>query len=156
MATGSCLCGTVKYRLDGPFQMMMHCHCSRCRKHHGSAFATFVGAPESGLEWLSGRDSIQQWFGPTNMPRFFCGTCGSVVPAPEPQGDLRFVPAGTLAGDLGVNPLRISSRRQKHPAHDYRRGQISRLAARTKIPTLPLRCAKRSRRRRQLFMRRRA
>jgi hypothetical protein len=105
MATGSCLCGTVRYRLDGPFQMMMHCHCSRCRKHHGSAFATFVGAPESGFEWLSGRDSIQQWFGPTNMPRFFCGTCGSVVPAPEPQGDLRFVPAGTLAGDLGVKPV---------------------------------------------------
>ena len=56
MATGTCLCGNIKFRLDGPFQMMMHCHCSRCRKHHGSAFATFVGAPATGFEWLRGKE----------------------------------------------------------------------------------------------------
>ena len=50
MANGTCLCGQIRFRLDGPFQMMMHCHCSRCRKHHGSAFATFVGAPARGFE----------------------------------------------------------------------------------------------------------
>jgi hypothetical protein len=105
MAIGNCLCGAIAYRLDGPFQLMMHCHCSRCRKHHGSAFATFVGAPERGFEWLSGRDKVTRWLGPTNMPRFFCPTCGSVVPAPEPQGELRFVPAGTLLTDCGVKPV---------------------------------------------------
>jgi hypothetical protein len=105
MTHGTCLCGDIQYRLDGPFQLMMHCHCSRCRKHHGSAFATFVGAPERGFEWLSGRDRVAHWFGPTNMPRFFCPTCASVVPAPEPQDDLRFVPAGTLLTDCGVKPV---------------------------------------------------
>ena len=43
--TGSCLCGAVTYEVRGPFNMMVHCHCSMCRKHHGAAFATFVGAP---------------------------------------------------------------------------------------------------------------
>ena len=57
MANGTCLCGDIRFRLDGPFQWMMHCHCSRCRKHHGSAFATFVGAPAAGFEWLAGKDA---------------------------------------------------------------------------------------------------
>ena len=61
MPTGTCLCGNIQFRLDGPFQMMMHCHCSRCRKHHGSAFATFVGAPARGFEWLAGKDDIATW-----------------------------------------------------------------------------------------------
>ncbi len=104
MAQGSCLCGDVAFRIDPPFQMMMHCHCSRCRKHHGSAFATFVAAPESGFAFTSGQSRIAQWVGPSGMPRFFCPTCGSVVPAPEPQGELRFVPAGTLHDDCGVKP----------------------------------------------------
>ena len=44
MTRGVCLCGTVQYEIAGPFQMMMHCHCSMCRKHHGGSFATFVSA----------------------------------------------------------------------------------------------------------------
>src|SRR5262245_60337519 len=55
---GSCLCGAVTYQASGPFNMMIHCHCSMCRKHHGSAFATFVGAPLMGFKWLSGEDNI--------------------------------------------------------------------------------------------------
>jgi hypothetical protein len=100
MATGTCLCGDIRFRLDGPFQMMMHCHCSRCRKHHGSAFATFVGAPTAGFEWLAGRDRIVSWRG----TRYFCGTCGSVVPSPDDSGELRFVPAGNLVEDCCVKP----------------------------------------------------
>ena len=59
MALGSCLCGKITFRLDGPFQMMMHCHCSRCRKHHGSAFATFVGAPSTGFRVAVGKELHQ-------------------------------------------------------------------------------------------------
>jgi hypothetical protein len=104
MATGTCLCGNVRFRLDGPFQMMMHCHCSRCRKHHGSAFATFVGAPAPGFEWLAGAGDIATWSPANRSARHFCPTCGSVVPAPDDTGELRFVPAGNLVEDCGVKP----------------------------------------------------
>jgi len=106
MATGTCLCGNVQFRLDGPFQMMMHCHCSRCRKHHGSAFATFVGAPASGFEWLRGKDDIVTWTqnAPGSGPRHFCPTCGSVTPAPDDAGELRFVPAANLVENCGAKP----------------------------------------------------
>ena len=28
--------GALRYELDGPFSAMMHCHCSMCRKQHGT------------------------------------------------------------------------------------------------------------------------
>jgi hypothetical protein len=46
MAKGQCLCEALTYELDGPFSAMIHCHCSMCRKHHGTGFATFVAAPK--------------------------------------------------------------------------------------------------------------
>src|SRR3954449_11868549 len=103
MATGTCLCGDIRFRLDGPFQTMMHCHCSRCRKHHGSAFATFVGAPAKGFAWLSGHDRITTWTAPNGSARHFCLKCGSVVPAPD-DAEVRYVPAGNLVEDCGVKP----------------------------------------------------
>jgi hypothetical protein len=51
---GACLCGKVRYAMAGPFTAMSHCHCSMCRKHHGSAFATFAIAPIEGFRWLAG------------------------------------------------------------------------------------------------------
>ena len=104
MAISACLCGNVRFRLDGPFQMMMHCHCSRCRKHHGGAFATFVGAPATGFEWLFGKNSIKTWTPAIGFPRYFCPTCGSKVPAPDDPSEVRFVPAGNLIEDCGVKP----------------------------------------------------
>jgi hypothetical protein len=37
---------------------MMNCHCSMCRKHHGSAFATFVTAPVAQFKWVSGEVNV--------------------------------------------------------------------------------------------------
>ena len=38
MIRGSCLCGGVKYRITGQLSDARYCHCSMCRKAHGSAF----------------------------------------------------------------------------------------------------------------------
>jgi hypothetical protein len=29
---GSCLCGGIRYVVDGPLGKVVHCHCSMCRK----------------------------------------------------------------------------------------------------------------------------
>ena len=50
MAEGRCLCGAVRYTVEGPYVRMLNCHCSMCRKHHGSAFATFVTAPLAAVQ----------------------------------------------------------------------------------------------------------
>jgi hypothetical protein len=101
MATqGSCLCGTMKYEIDGPFFMMMNCHCSMCRKHHGAPFATFAAASKDGFRWISGEDHLGYYASSENGKRSFCTTCGSV--APLIMGDMAVVPVGTLEGDPGI------------------------------------------------------
>lgn len=102
MAKGACLCGTVSYEIDGPFHTMLNCHCSMCRKFHGSAFATMAAAPLSGFRWLAGEDAIRRSC--ASEYRSFCGTCGSAMPMPMPAMQLVMCPAGNLEGDLGVEP----------------------------------------------------
>jgi len=101
---GSCLCGTVRYEVGGPLTLMMNCHCSMCRKHHGSAYATFVAAPLMTFRWHQGESNITQYRSSEHGMRFSCRTCGSVTPVLMKEMDLALLPAGNLQGDLPVRP----------------------------------------------------
>ena len=104
MAKGRCLCGTLRYELDGPVSAMMHCHCSMCRKHHGTAFATFVIAPIAGFRWVSGEDRLARYQSSKNGVRSFCSVCGSSGPTPMLEYGVVAAPAASLEGDLGIKP----------------------------------------------------
>jgi hypothetical protein len=121
MATqGSCLCGTMRYEIDGPFSMMMNCHCSMCRKHHGAPFATFAGAPASGFRWISGDDHLGHYESSPGGKRSFCITCGTV--APLFMGDMVIVPAGTFDSDPGIRLQRHIFVGSKAPWHSISDG----------------------------------
>ena len=104
MAEGTCLCGALRYVVDAPFTLMGHCHCSMCRKHHGSLFATFVGAPASHFHWVVGEQEVASYASSPGSTRNFCRVCGSVAPVVLPQLDLVFAAAGNLSGELGLKP----------------------------------------------------
>ena len=104
VAKGSCLCGSVQYELDGPFEVMSHCHCSMCRKHHGAAFATFVTVPLSSFRWVAGEDALSTYQSSAYGKRTFCSKCGSVMPVVEADTGVAFCPAGNLDGELGIQP----------------------------------------------------
>lgn len=104
MVTGTCLCGSVRYEVAGPFDMMAHCHCSMCRKHHGAMFSTFVAAPLEGFRYVAGEELIQVYQSSDEGRRPFCGRCGSVAPTIMKELELVLLPAGNLDGDLGVRP----------------------------------------------------
>ncbi|HEX7013808.1 MAG TPA: GFA family protein [Steroidobacteraceae bacterium] len=98
---GSCLCGTVRYELSGPHRAFVHCHCSICRKHHGSLFSSNVAVDPEHLRWLEGEDSIVRYRSSKALERAFCRHCGSIVPIIA--GDLAFCPAGALS-NLDMKP----------------------------------------------------
>jgi hypothetical protein len=104
MNRGQCLCGAVQYEVDGPFESMMNCHCSMCRKHHGAPFATFVSAPLAGFRWISGEDSISMYAASSAGARSSCKVCGSVTPIIMKEMNIALCPAGNLDGDLGITP----------------------------------------------------
>lgn len=102
MTKGACLCGTVRYEIDGPFQTMLNCHCSMCRKFHGTPFNTMAIAPLAGFRWVAGQDAIRRSSGSEH--RSFCSTCGSSTPILVPAMQIVLCSAGNLEGDLGIEP----------------------------------------------------
>jgi len=104
MYQGRCLCGGIRFEIDGPFTAMLHCHCSMCRKHHGTAFATWVAAPLSGLRITAGNELIGRYESSPGIHRSFCTRCGSVTPEASEEMGVVVAPAGNLQGELGITP----------------------------------------------------
>jgi hypothetical protein len=117
MATGQCLCGAVRYEVDGPFTLMMNCHCSMCRKRHGAAFSTFAMAPIAGFRWVSGEDSIAKYTTPAGGAEF-CRVCGSITPLLMHSMGSVVCPAGNLDGELGIKPQAHIFTGSKAPWYD--------------------------------------
>lgn len=104
MVRGSCLCGDVAWAAAGEGELMSHCHCSMCRKSHGSAFSTYVGFAEKGFRWIRDTGRSVRYVSSPGFERPFCGRCGSVVPG-EPHDGRVFLPAGCLDDDPGARPM---------------------------------------------------
>jgi hypothetical protein len=101
---GRCLCGAVHWSYDAPFMAMLHCHCSVCRKHHGTLFATTVLGPLDTFHWRGGTEKIGTWSSSPQERRSFCAVCGSKVPRVEHDSRRVFMPAGALEGEIGMKP----------------------------------------------------
>ena len=79
MFQGSCLCGCIQYQVKkftGPF---LFCHCTRCRKAGGSAFASNCMIKIDDFELLSGKDQLKGFDAGTGVIRKFCRNCGSPI-----------------------------------------------------------------------------
>ena len=116
MATGSCLCGTVRWRMQAPFGAMTHCHCSMCRKAHAAPFATFFGVRAGAFGWTAGERAIVTYRSSPVFERAFCGECGSAVPGRDSDGTIH-VPAGCLDDDPGIRPVAHIFTASKAPWH---------------------------------------
>ena len=107
MAKGRCLCGALNYQLDGPVAAMVHCHCSMCRKHHGTGFATFVAGPLAGYRWNSGEDRLVRYRSSPKGMRSFCGVCGSAGPTAMPEYGLAAAPAASYPSPAAKENIKI-------------------------------------------------
>lgn len=77
MIRGSCLCGTVRFETDGPMSDPSYCHCGRCRKVSGAAFAANVSVPKEGFRIVSGETSLGTFSTAAGVHRVFAACCGS-------------------------------------------------------------------------------
>ena len=103
--TGSCLCGTVRFEVEGDFDGFFLCHCSRCRKDTGSAHAANLFSATARLTWLSGEDNVRVFHLPgTRHGKAFCATCSSALPRHLSNGTSLIVPAGSLDTPVDMRP----------------------------------------------------
>ena len=103
---GGCLCGSVRFRVQGPWQLFVHCHCSRCRRATGSSHATNLLTEPDHLEWIAGKASVQRYDLPSarSFAACFCPTCGAPLPHLTRSGSAWVVPAGSLDGEPSIRP----------------------------------------------------
>ena len=75
VASGGCLCGEVRYRVDGALGRSTHCHCLHCRRASGAAFMTWVEVERTAFVIESGTPVAYE--ARPGVIRRFCGRCGS-------------------------------------------------------------------------------
>jgi hypothetical protein len=81
-----------------------NCHCSRCRKTRGAAFAPNLFVGRDGLRFLQGEQELVS-YRPPGAERFthaFCRRCGSSMPWLNEAHGIMVVPMGSLDDDPGV------------------------------------------------------
>jgi hypothetical protein len=98
----------VTFAIAPPYRWFAHCHCSLCRKHHGSLFGTGLGVARDNFQWLGGDPGgaadVVHYRATAAFERPFCRHCASTVPAVSHDERFWHVPAGLLDGDPGARP----------------------------------------------------
>lgn len=102
---GGCLCGTVKFEISGGIQDIVYCHCSRCRKAQGSAFATNGVVQASDFNFITGQENLTGYKSSADQTKYFCRTCGSpIISKSESQPDQVRIRLGTVESDITERP----------------------------------------------------
>ncbi|HTO09557.1 MAG TPA: GFA family protein [Myxococcota bacterium] len=104
---GRCFCGQVAFEFDGPMTEIELCHCTRCQRSTGSAFAAQLRVRAERFRWLRGEDRIAFFDAPilNERPayrRSFCSACGAAVPSIFAGNPTVAIPAGLVEGALPV------------------------------------------------------
>lgn len=117
--TGRCLCEAISYRIEGPLGPIFNCHCSKCRRWHGSAFRTRASIRRAQFRWLSGEHLLTQFKSSDNVTKTFCSVCGSNLASfYENDPDLVGIALGGIEQDPGQRPLAHIFAASKAPWHE--------------------------------------
>lgn len=101
---GSCLCGTVKFEIEGEFDSFFLCHCKHCQKDTGSAHAANLFSQSAQLNWQVGEEAVTSFTLPDSRhSKSFCKHCGSALPNTQNER-LLVVPAGCLDRPVAIAP----------------------------------------------------
>ena len=122
VASGSCLCGGIRYRVRGELGAMVVCHCSRCRKANGSAFQAVVPIATAGFDLLEGAELLAGYESSPGVHRMFCRRCASpLYSRRDAMPELLRLRVGSLDTPLSAGPgmhIFVGSKADWYEIHD--------------------------------------
>jgi hypothetical protein len=86
---GSCLCGKVKFTIEGPIGAPDACHCKACRKQSGHYFAS--GNVKRAALAVTGTEYVKWYQSSEKIRRGFCANCGSSLFWDPPEKDYDWI-----------------------------------------------------------------
>ncbi len=116
---GGCLCGGIRYEIEGAIEAPEHCHCGMCRKAHGAAFSTNAVVESASLKVLDAVGLLTEYESSPNRRKCFCSRCGSqLFIRRSNRPDITVVTLGTLDDDPVSRPTRHVFTTSKAPWYD--------------------------------------
>ncbi|MEX0368274.1 MAG: GFA family protein [Ruegeria sp.] len=104
MHTGSCLCGSVAFRIDGELSPPSACHCGQCRGQSGHVWSS-TSTHENNLSFAAS-DTLG-WFRASDIAkRGFCSNCGSFLFWKHNDEDTISISMGALNAPTGLTLAR--------------------------------------------------
>ena len=77
MPVGHCLCGSIRFEVEGELAPPDACHCGQCRRQSGHYWASTD--VERDRLTLSGEAHLRWYRSSERVSRGFCANCGSVL-----------------------------------------------------------------------------
>ena len=103
--TGACLCGGVRFRIDGELRSARYCHCTRCQRRTGTAASPQARFDAGDLSFVAGEELVKSWRPPDGFAKMFCAECGSSLFSRSQQDpEVMSVRLGVLDGEHGIRP----------------------------------------------------
>lgn len=106
---GGCLCGTIRYHIEGQPLFVSQCCCKDCQKATGTGHTTIIGIHKDQLK-MDGTPATYTNTGDTggSVTRHFCGHCaGRLYTSGDTPGDHIMVQAGSLDEPGQVSPQNV-------------------------------------------------
>ncbi len=74
---GGCLCGAIRYQVQGLPFAADYCHCRHCQKIAGAPVMAWMDFLHKDVLWLSSQP--REYASSSDVRRGFCGQCGSTL-----------------------------------------------------------------------------
>jgi hypothetical protein len=109
---GGCLCGAVRYRVNGDTTDSAYCHCRMCQRSAGAPVLAWFTAPDENFTFTKG--APKTYVSSAKGRREFCENCGT---------QLLF--RGDSAGKVDINTATLDHPETMPPRfHIYRESRI--------------------------------
>ena len=100
---GGCLCGAVRFKINGKLRPIINCHCGQCLHTHGH-YAAYSAVEKNNIQFVS--DSGLKWFRSSNEARRgFCQECGASLFWERLGENKLSVAAGMLDSVQGIKTI---------------------------------------------------
>jgi hypothetical protein len=119
-ATGSCLCGAVRYMVRGPLRDVWACHCVFCRRLH-SHYAAYAACDPADLE-VESTTRLRWYRSSPTARRGFCTRCGAQMFWEPTDRNHISIAAGTLNEPTGLKLVKHICSAQKGDYYEIEDG----------------------------------
>lgn len=126
MYEGGCLCGAVRYRIEGRPLHATFCHCPSCRRATGAPFVAWATFPRESFSWQGGEPA--RFASSAGTHRTFCDRCGTSL---------------TLGRSLAPEEIDVTIASLDEPSavvpmdHTWTRHKLPWIAVRDALPCYP-------------------